>query len=665
MGQLQCHQCNCQCEGARSTLDSAPTTGTAINHQSLELDSLNVLGGIEDSSENAQEAESSDETEPDGVGIGGSLKSMQRMDRQTSSCGLRRLSYIENHVTNPNLVALFPTYVTSWNQISKWKSFIAHEEALREGMIWVYRPVHGMVVFWSHQWLGRPHPDPENVQLKCMQGLLKKIASGASIGSLFADSKHTVSASDVSQQLGISEYELTSSLDESVHWMDYFSVPQDVTSTKQREAILSIAAFAASAHLMIVLCPPKGHWDSQKHCDLTSWRRRGWCRLELLSMAWTHEGFPVVICSSPDQLRFATELSLKKMDAQSAPGRGALTCCEMNHTRNGKSWPCDKNHFSEIITKLHSVRVEAVRIRNGFSLQWRWAVAMGPIVFSGLTKMAQGQAGLSNQTQFLEEYHLGLDELDEVGNTVLHWASFVGNVKCVQQLVSNAGRTCIIHCRNREEMHADIHQYSLLAGGGVTPLMLAAERGFGDVLQVLLDAKSNVNLAATYGATSLNLAATRGHSTCVDILLMHSADINTQLNEQAGFFGHCMGFTPLHAAAIGGQLDIVKQLMNYRADPDARSRFGATPLHCAVAVKDNAQVVQYLLEARANPDCTYTASYPVPTWRQATPESIARDQGFNFSLDKLSENNLRLRSSMRMIPASIARGKGLGSGLFS
>lgn len=646
MGHLQCRHCSNESSSSCAPCASAADVSIDLQAASSALWALHgepEVSCVEDQSQSGIDA-TLEEDEGLKVGLNGMAVSSTSMLRQRSYCA---------NDTSMGMMPFFPMYVTPTKTVLEWDSLVAHETALREGMIRVSQP-EDVVVFWSHEWLGRDHPDPENAHLRCMQGLLQRIAGGgSSAASMFSASKHTVAASDVSQQLGVTEDQLAMSLDHSVHWMDYFSVPQDGSShSEQRSAILSIAAYASLSHLMMVLCPPKIHSDTKQQCDLASWQRRGWCRLELLAMTWTHEGCPVVVCSSPDQIRFATELSLKKMDARGAPGNGDLTCCEMGHFRNGEQWPCDKAYFREIIDKLHRMRVKTMWMRDGVSLQWRWAVAMGPIVAAGVddsfgrAKSIKGQSSNSGLDKFLDEYRLGVDELDEAGNTVLHWASFVGNLQCTQQLVSDARGTQLVNCTNRGDMHAGIHQYSLLAGGGVTALMLAAERGFADVLQVLINARSNVNLAATYGATALNLAATRGNVVCVDILLNHNADLDAQLNEESVFFGpNCIGFCPLHAAAIGGWFEVVQRLLDGRADPDSRSRFGATPLHCAVAVKDNAGIVQLLLDADANPMCRYSESYPVTAWRAQTAEDIANEKGFLQSSIKLAHASQTMRNS--------------------
>jgi len=59
------------------------------------------------------------------------------------------------------------------------------------------------------------------------------------------------------------------------------------------------------------------------------------------------------------------------------------------------------------------------------------------------------------------------------------------------------------------------------------------------------------------------------------------------------------GLTPLILAAIRGELEIVKTLINAGADVNQANEGGLTPLHCAVN-KNYAEMVRFLIEKEAN-----------------------------------------------------------------
>ena len=113
----------------------------------------------------------------------------------------------------------------------------------------------------------------------------------------------------------------------------------------------------------------------------------------------------------------------------------------------------------------------------------------------------------------------------------------------------------------REELN-----YTVLRGGA-TPLLFAARIGDVESARLLLQAGADANDSQPDGVSALVLAAHSGHGDLGALLLESGADPNA--------FGS--GYAALHAAILRSDLDLVKVLLDYGADPDVRIAKG-TPL---------------------------------------------------------------------------------------
>lgn len=106
-----------------------------------------------------------------------------------------------------------------------------------------------VVVFLSHQWLGRSFPDPENVHFEAACTMLQLLISGYNLNP-----------------------------DMIYLWVDYTSIPQS-NKMMLRMAIGSIQVYATLPKYFVCLVPDAKH-DLGHECDAQSYLSRGWCRLE-------------------------------------------------------------------------------------------------------------------------------------------------------------------------------------------------------------------------------------------------------------------------------------------------------------------------------------------------------------------------------------------------
>ena len=124
---------------------------------------------------------------------------------------------------------------------------------------------------------------------------------------------------------------------------------------------------------------------------------------------------------------------------------------------------------------------------------------------------------------------------------------------------------------------------------GETPLIVAAHTRYADIVQVLLNAGSDVNAENRSGHTALMAAALRGNPDIVQSLLAAGADVNRKDHQ---------GHTALIFAVTMGHPSIVQILIARGADPNVETERGETALSLATRNNDT-EIIRLLQEAGA------------------------------------------------------------------
>ncbi|XP_026428760.1 26S proteasome non-ATPase regulatory subunit 10-like [Papaver somniferum] len=185
------------------------------------------------------------------------------------------------------------------------------------------------------------------------------------------------------------------------------------------------------------------------------------------------------------------------------------------------------------------------------------------------------RGGKLNVLKYLiEELGLDVNTKDERGGSPLLQATLGGNMNTVEYLL----------VKGADPETSDTKGYM--------PLHAAAEKGYTEIVTKLLSRGVNVNAASEIG-TSLVMAANFGQLEALQILLDHNANPNLSPG---------CSFTPLAGSIVSGYLQCVEPLLEAGADPDGGS-YGETPL-IAAADDGLTQIIKRLIQAGANSDIT-------------------------------------------------------------
>ena len=146
--------------------------------------------------------------------------------------------------------------------------------------------------------------------------------------------------------------------------------------------------------------------------------------------------------------------------------------------------------------------------------------------------------------------------------------------------------------------HSEVVQLLIESGSDVSDALFpAAESGVKAVVRKILDvSQADLENKSRKGATPLLIAAAEGHVDVFRLLLQRGASISATTED---------GYTCLHQAAKGGEVDIVKDILKDAAGRLLLNTKGGpsknTALACAAAT-NNASVVGVLLDAGADPN---------------------------------------------------------------
>ncbi|MCY4586920.1 MAG: ankyrin repeat domain-containing protein [Bryobacterales bacterium] len=133
----------------------------------------------------------------------------------------------------------------------------------------------------------------------------------------------------------------------------------------------------------------------------------------------------------------------------------------------------------------------------------------------------------------------------------------------------------------------------LLATNPPLDLFEAAALGKRELMAMLVDEDpAEIAACSPDGFTPLHLSCFFGHYHCSQLLIRGAADVNAIADNP-------MAVAPIHSAAAGRNLDIVKLLLDNGACVNARQHGGWTALHAAAMNGDQA-MVDALLEAGAD-----------------------------------------------------------------
>lgn len=214
--------------------------------------------------------------------------------------------------------------------------------------------------------------------------------------------------------------------------------------------------------------------------------------------------------------------------------------------------------------------------------------------------MLAAGTGMADAVRLLAARGARLDSVEaRRGQNALMWAAAEGHSAAVEALVelgasfdakSRTGFSALLFSVQQDDLRS---VRALLEAGadpnvktnaGSTPTNVAAAYGHSKSLALLLEAGAEFSVPDNAGRTPLYSAAKAGDAESVSLLLAEGADPNSvtaavpDLGSNRNLRRPDGEDTPLLAAALGGHLDVMRQLVAAGARTTARTQDGATLL---------------------------------------------------------------------------------------
>jgi ankyrin repeat protein len=394
-------------------------------------------------------------------------------------------------VTEGEAKSKYPMFVMPLDRALALTKLEPHQAYKQRGEIVEYsKGMH--VLFVSHEWVARAHPDPDMQQFRVFQKVFGR--DGLVAGNPSNVSSHWTDAVSGNNETPITTKAWKALLKDPRKvfvWFDFISVPQKVVrdsnwAEEQSAAIGSIPEYVDNSAMFVVLAPSLNHLVKDATVEYATWRKRGWCRAEsaakLLSLHEKHG--PMVVIQSPKQIFFSQRtLAL----SSSAVGNGNFGCCEMGHQMTlpdgtVRKIACDKLKLGDVlarrIKKLLAVHAQK---DTGSIVDYRHLLTIQRHLVRGLPNGARSFKPPVSLSGFLELYHF--ESVTDnayfpdgkgcgIGMTPLYYAAMAGNVPVLKALLAMPEVLAKINLQVKKT--ATSSRYGEVGMKGSTALLAAA-----------------------------------------------------------------------------------------------------------------------------------------------------------------------------------------------
>ena len=158
---------------------------------------------------------------------------------------------------------------------------------------------------------------------------------------------------------------------------------------------------------------------------------------------------------------------------------------------------------------------------------------------------------------------------------------------------------------------------------GFTPLHMAAEEGYSQIVALFLDQGEDINAQSNNGLTALMLAIIKNDFNTAELLMSRGADVNIPLGN---------GLTALHFAVPKDSPKFAQSVLEKNCNINAKSTYGTSPLRMAIEHGAD-EVVQYLIRSGADLDAMDCWGMKCSDWLKRLRPHLKVPQSMSQEID--------------------------------
>lgn len=476
---------------------------------------------------------------------------------------------------------VFPMVTVPAKTFIEMTSVQPYEELIEAESLRIFEESMGKAMFVSHQWVASEHPDPDLQQFPVLQQALKNLIAGQSKVQLPAG---------VELVLG-RYYKCPTAADfnpeELYIWYDYCCCPQGNSPRavlRRQQAIRMIPAFVSKSALFVILCPYIRTND--RTLSYSTWKARGWCRLEYLSRHIARDDGCVITIKSESHATLAWNF----IGVVDSPGTGDFTIEE------------DRAQVGQVVLKMIWRKLHSY-LKNGDRINYCFLSNVQHIYLKGfdLDPIESLIPGFDTDVdpctdpdgfivaRFLHDnwFH-GLADRDAAGWSPLCYAVLTGQVSLVSAL---------LNCRAdaNEGLRKSKKQHHLTVKPPISVLSLATLFCNNQFLGLLLTARANINARDGSGGTALNSSALVDNAPAVRTLVEAKVD---------PLIKSFPNLHPFETACASSSVGVMKEMLALDL-PGITLRYS---LHGALFGNASSDCISFLIQASA--DVNEQVRYP-------------------------------------------------------